>query len=122
MLLAASVALLIAFVMIESRVEDPLLPLSIFRLRMVAAANVAGLLLGGSFFAFVFAGTLYMQQVLHYSAPADRSRLACGLGDIDGACRRSRSYSSRVSGQGSVMAIGMTLIGTGIIWATQGSG
>ena len=64
----ASVAVLIAFLVIESRVKDPLLPLSIFRLRMVAGANVAGLLLGGSFFAFVFAGTLYMQQVLHYSA------------------------------------------------------
>ena len=48
--------------------ESPLLPLSIFRLRTLAGANVAGLLLGGSFFAFVFVGTLYMQQVLHYSA------------------------------------------------------
>ena len=66
--LAASVGVLIAFLVIESRVKDPLLPLSIFRLRTLAGANVAGLLLGGSFFAFVFAGTLYMQQVLHYSA------------------------------------------------------
>ena len=67
-LLAASVAALTTFLVIESRVKDPLLPLSIFRLRTVAGANLAGLLLGGSFFAFVFAGTLYMQQVLHYSA------------------------------------------------------
>jgi MFS family permease len=43
-LLVGSVAVLIAFLVIESRVKDPLLPLSIFRLRMVAAANVAGLL------------------------------------------------------------------------------
>src|SRR5919201_2039899 len=67
-LLAASVALLAAFLVIESRVESPVLPLSIFRLRTLAGANVAGLLLGGSFFAFIFVGTLYMQQVLHYSA------------------------------------------------------
>ena len=67
-LLAASAALLAAFLVIENRVESPLLPLSIFRLRTLAGANVAGLLLGGSFFAFVFVGTLYMQQVLHYSA------------------------------------------------------
>ena len=53
---------------IETRTEDPLLPLSIFRLRTLAGANVVALLLGGSFFAFVFAGTLFMQQVMHYSA------------------------------------------------------
>ncbi|MBV9800429.1 MAG: MFS transporter, partial [Solirubrobacterales bacterium] len=67
-LLAASMALLVSFLVIESRVESPLLPLPIFRLRTLAGANVAGLLLGGSFFAFVFVGTLYMQEVLHYSA------------------------------------------------------
>jgi len=66
--LAASAALLASFLVIESRTNDPVLPLSIFRQRTVAGANVAGLLLGGSFFAFVFVGTLYMQQVLHYSA------------------------------------------------------
>ncbi|HEY2650836.1 MAG TPA: MFS transporter, partial [Solirubrobacteraceae bacterium] len=62
-LLAASVVLLVTFLVIESRVKSPVLPLSIFRLRTLAGANVAGLLLGGSFFAFVFVGTLYMQQV-----------------------------------------------------------
>src|SRR6266700_3755979 len=66
--LAASAALLAAFLVIESRVESPLLPLSIFRLRTLAGANAAGLLVGGSFFGFLFIGTLYMQQVLHYSA------------------------------------------------------
>src|SRR5881275_2295532 len=50
-LVAASAALLVAFLVIEHRVESPLLPLSIFRLRTLAGANVAGLLLGGSFFA-----------------------------------------------------------------------
>ena len=44
------------------------MPLRIFRLRTVAGANAVGLLLGGSFFAFIFVGTLYMQQVLGYSA------------------------------------------------------
>ena len=67
-LLAASMALLTGFLVIETRAKDPILPLSIFRLRTVAGANAAGLLLGGSFFAFIFVGTLYMQQVLHYSA------------------------------------------------------
>src|SRR5207248_9320547 len=64
----ASAALLVTFLVTEARAKDPVLPLSIFRHRTLAGANVAGLLLGGSFFAFVFVGTLYMQEVLHYSA------------------------------------------------------
>jgi hypothetical protein len=67
-LLAASAVLLAAFLVVESRVEAPLMPLRIFRMRTLAAANAVGLLLGGSFFGFVFVGTLYMQQVLGYSA------------------------------------------------------
>jgi MFS family permease len=47
-LVAASATLLAAFLLIENRVESPLLPLSIFRLRTLAGANVAGLLLGGA--------------------------------------------------------------------------
>src|SRR5207249_4655835 len=62
-LLATSAVLLAAFLVVESRVEAPLMPLRIFRMRTVAAANAVGLLLGGSFFGFVFVGTLYMQQV-----------------------------------------------------------
>src|SRR6266540_3863850 len=67
-LLAVSAASLLAFLVVETRVEAPLMPLRIFRLRTVAAANAVGLLLGGSFFAFIFIGTLYMQQALGYSA------------------------------------------------------
>src|SRR5258706_5038481 len=67
-LLAVSVALLAAFLVIETRVEAPLMPLRIFQNKTLAGANAVGLLLGGSFFAFIFIGTLYMQQVLGYSA------------------------------------------------------
>src|SRR5260370_1311121 len=67
-LLAVSVALLAAFLVIETRVEAPLMPLRIFQNNTTPGANAVGLLLGGSFFAFIFIGTLYMQQVLGYSA------------------------------------------------------
>jgi hypothetical protein len=50
-LLAVSAALLVAFLVVETRAGTPLMPLRIFRLRMVAGANAVGLLLGGSFFA-----------------------------------------------------------------------
>jgi EmrB/QacA subfamily drug resistance transporter len=67
-LLAASAALVVAFVVIELRSKAPLLPMRIFRLRTLTAANVSGLLLAAAVFSQFFLLTLYMQQVLHYSA------------------------------------------------------
>ena len=54
--------------MIELRSKAPLLPMRIFRLRTLTASNVSGLLLAGAVFSQFFLLTLYMQQVLHYSA------------------------------------------------------
>jgi MFS family permease len=116
--LAASVGLLVAFAAIESRVADPLLPPSIFRLRTLAGANAAGLLLGGSFFAFIFIGTLYMQQVLHYSAlQTGVAWLAASLTSI--ALAGLSQFMVTRGGAKIVMAIGMTLIAAGVLWATQ---
>src|SRR5205807_10148152 len=116
--LAASVALLVAFVVIEGRAKDPVLPLSIFRLRTLSGANVAGLLLGGSFFAFIFVGTLYMQEVLHYSAlQTGVAWLAASLTSV-ALAGLSQLLVTRI-GPKPVMAGGMTLIGTGVLWATQ---
>jgi EmrB/QacA subfamily drug resistance transporter len=67
-LLAASAALIVGFVLIELRSKAPLLPLRIFRLRTLTASNVSGLLLAAAVFSQFFLLTLYMQQVLHYSA------------------------------------------------------
>src|SRR5918999_644016 len=116
--LAAAAVSLAAFVVIERRVTDPILPLSIFRLRTLAGANVAGLLLGGSFFAFIFVGTLYMQQVLHYSAlQAGLAWLAASLTSI-ALAGLSQALVTR-GWTKIVMAAGMTMIGAGAIWATQ---
>jgi len=87
-------------------------------LRTLAGANAAGLLLGGSFFAFIFVGTLYMQQVLHYSAlQTGVAWLAASLTSV-ALAGLSQALVTRI-GPKVVMAIGMTLIGTGVIWATQ---
>src|SRR5919198_919510 len=67
-LLAASAALVAAFVVVEFRSKAPLLPMRIFRLRTLTGSNVTGLLMGGAIFSQFFLLTLYMQQVLHYSA------------------------------------------------------
>ena len=97
-----------------------MLPLSIFRLRTLAGANAAGLLLGGSFFAFVFVGTLYMQQVLHYSAlQSGLAWLAASLTSI--ALAGVSQWLVTRGGAKIVMAIGMTLIGAGVVWADPGA-
>jgi EmrB/QacA subfamily drug resistance transporter len=116
--LAAAAVLLAAFVLIERRAADPILPLSIFRLRTLAGANIAGLLLGGSFYPFIFVGTLYMQQVLHYSAlQSGLAWLAASLTSI-ALAGLSQALVTR-GGTKIVMAAGMTMIGAGAIWATQ---
>jgi EmrB/QacA subfamily drug resistance transporter len=67
-LLAGAAALIGAFGWIEARSQAPLLPLSFFRNRTAAAANLAGLLIGGLMLPMFFFLSLYMQQVLGYSA------------------------------------------------------
>jgi EmrB/QacA subfamily drug resistance transporter len=66
--LAFSVALLIAFVVIELRTKHPLLPFSIFRLRTLRGANLAGILTGMSLFSMFLFISYYLQYVLGYSA------------------------------------------------------
>src|SRR5438270_581144 len=63
-----AVALLLFFVAWERRVPDPLMPLQVFRIRMVAGANAAALLLGAVVFSNFLILTLYVQDVLHYTA------------------------------------------------------
>ena len=67
-LLAASGALVLAFIAIELRSPAPLLPLRIFRSRTLTAANATMLIVGSVTFAEFFLLTLYLQDVLHYSA------------------------------------------------------
>jgi EmrB/QacA subfamily drug resistance transporter len=116
--LAVSVALLLAFLVIETRVDAPLMPLSIFRLKTLAGANAVGLLLGGSFFAYIFVGTLYMQQVLGYSAlKTGLTWLATSLTSVAFAGLSQALVTRR--GPRLVMALGMALIGGGLLWTTQ---
>ena len=67
-LLATAAVLFAAFLVIEARVAAPLMPLSLFRLRNVAAANVIGVLWAAGMFAWFFISALYLQLVLGYDA------------------------------------------------------
>ena len=60
-------ALLGTFLLIESRSPEPLVPLSVFRIRTIRAANVAMFLLAAGLFAMFYFNSLYMQRVLGYT-------------------------------------------------------
>jgi EmrB/QacA subfamily drug resistance transporter len=117
-LLVASAALLVVFFVIESKVAEPLLPLGMFRSRSVASANLVGFALGGSFYAFLFVGTLYMQQVLGFSAlQTGLAWLTTSVTSVAMAAISQRLTST--VGAGPVMVAGMTMIAVGIVWATR---
>jgi EmrB/QacA subfamily drug resistance transporter len=117
-LLASAAALLATFVVIEARAEAPLLPLRLFRLKTLAGSNAVGFLLGASFYGYIFIGTLYMQQVLRYSAM--KTGLAWLVVGLTGVLLAgpAQMLVTRASVR-LVMATGMTLTGAGILWVTQ---
>jgi EmrB/QacA subfamily drug resistance transporter len=117
-LLAASVALVATFVVIELRSEAPLMPFRIFRLRTLTGANVVGLLVGASLFSMFFFISLYMQQVLGYSAiKAGLSYLPLALTIIFSAGLASQLVT-RV-GFKPVLLAGMAFIAAGLVWFGQ---
>jgi MFS family permease len=65
-LLGAAVAFLVVFLIVESRVSAPLVPLGLFRLRNLAVSNIVGVLWAAGMFAWFFISALYMQLVLGY--------------------------------------------------------
>jgi EmrB/QacA subfamily drug resistance transporter len=67
-LLGGSAALIVTFIAIELRSRSPLLPLRIFRSRTLTGANIAMAIVGAVAFSEFFLLTLYVQDVLHYSA------------------------------------------------------
>jgi EmrB/QacA subfamily drug resistance transporter len=66
-LIAAALALLAAFVVIERRSKAPLVKLSVLRIRSLASANGVMLLVASGMFAFFFFSSLYVQEILGFS-------------------------------------------------------
>jgi EmrB/QacA subfamily drug resistance transporter len=117
-LLGASVALLATFVAIESRAGHPLMPFSIFRLRTLRGANVVGLLIGMSLFSMFFFISLYLQQVLHYSAlKAGFAYLPLALFIIFSAGAASQLVT-RIGFKPTLMT-GLLFIAAGLLWFSR---
>ena len=117
-MLIAGAAPLTAFFVIETKVQAPLLPLPLLRLSSVAGSNTVGFLLGTSFLTFVFLGTLYMQQVLGFSALATGAAWMTASATSLACAGLSQRIVTKTSPR-AVMACGMTLIGAGMLWAAQ---
>src|SRR3954464_2254688 len=116
--LAGAAALLAAFVAIESRHRAPLVPFSIFRSRSLRAANVVGLLTGMALFSMFFFVSLYMQQVLGYSAlEAGLSYLPLAVGIIVAAGAASAGVTR--FGPRPVLVCGLLLVAAGLAWFSQ---
>src|SRR3954464_13545007 len=115
---AVSLALLAGFVAIESRSRQPLVPFSIFRLRSLRGSNIVGLLIGMSLFAMFFFISLYLQQVLGYSAlKAGLAYLPLALAIIVSAGGASQLVT-RIGFKPTLIA-GMLFVAAGLLWFAQ---
>jgi EmrB/QacA subfamily drug resistance transporter len=117
-LLALSVVLIGAFIAVELRTRHPIMPLTIFRNRNVASADAVALLIGASLFSMFFFISLYLQQVLGFSAlEAGLSYLPLAFTIIFTAGAASQLVT-RV-GPKPVLVSGLTLTTVGLLLFTQ---
>ncbi len=116
--LAGAVGLLAAFLAIESRRRAPLMPFSIFRLRTLRGADTVALLIGMSLFSMFFFLSLYMQQVLHYSALRTGISYLPLAGGIIVAAGAASAAVTRI-GFKPVLIAGLLLIAGGLLWFSQ---
>ncbi len=116
--LLAAAALLAAFLFIESRVKDPLMPFSIFRIRTVAGANICSFLLGAATFSSFFILTLYVQNVIGYSALRTGLTFAVTAGSAVLWAALAQGLVTKI-GAKIVLAIGFAVFAAGIYLYTQ---
>ena len=116
--LGASAVLMALFLFIESRNRHALLPLSFFRRRTPTGANIVGFGLGTILFSMFFLLSLYMQQVLGFSAlESGLGYLAVALTAV-AASGAAQALVTRV-GVKPILAGGLSAILAGLIWFTQ---
>src|SRR2546426_7143858 len=118
LLLVAAGALLVGFLVNERRLPDPLMPFHIFRVRTVTGANTVGTLLGAVIFANFFLLTLYVQNVLHYSALKTGVTFVATAGTAVVSAGVAQALTTKV-GPKPVIAVGLALLTGGMIWYSQ---
>jgi predicted MFS family arabinose efflux permease len=117
-LLSGSAALVLAFVLIELRSPSPLLPLRMFRLRTLTAANVAMAIVGSVAFSEFFLLTLYLQDVLHYSAVQSGAAFAAFALAVVAASNVAQVIVGRV-GVRPTLTAGLLVSAASVAWLTR---
>jgi EmrB/QacA subfamily drug resistance transporter len=116
--LAISVLLLLVFIGIELRTEHPLLPFSIFRLRTLRGANLAGILIGMSLFSMFLFISYYMQYVLGFSAiKTGVAYLPLAVSIIISAGAASQ-LTTRIGFKPTLIG-GLILVAAGLFWFSR---
>jgi EmrB/QacA subfamily drug resistance transporter len=114
----ASVVLLAGFIAWEQRHPEPLMRLGILRIRTVSGANVAGFILGTATFSMFLMLTLYMQQVLGYSAMKTGVAYLAVAGTAILWSAVAAQLVTRV-GVKPVLVAGMVTLTAGVLYFTQ---
>ncbi len=118
LLLIASVAILAVFVVIERRSSAPLMPFRIFRIRSLLAANIVGFLLGAVIFANFLVLTLYVQQVLGWSALKTGVTFLATAGTTVIWAGVAQALTTRF-GPRPVIVVGLLVLALSMGWYTQ---
>src|SRR3954453_9522654 len=118
LLLLLSVAILATFVLIELRSRSPLMPFRIFRIRSLLAANVVGFLLGAVIFANFLVLTLYVQQVLGWSALKTGVTFLATAGTTVIWAGVAQALTTRF-GPRPVIVAGLLVLASSMLWYTQ---
>jgi EmrB/QacA subfamily drug resistance transporter len=118
LLLIASIAILATFVLIELRSRAPLMPFRIFRIRSLLAANVVGFLLGAVIFANFLVLTLYVQQVLGWSALKTGVTFLATAGTTVIWAGVAQALTTRF-GPRPVIVTGLLVLASSMLWYTQ---
>ena len=114
----AGVALLIGFVAWELRHPEPLMRFGILQTRTISGANVAGFIMGTALFAMFLMLTLYMQQVLGYSAMKTGVAYLAVAGTAIIWSTVAAQLVTRI-GVKPVLVAGMSFLTAGLVYFTQ---
>jgi EmrB/QacA subfamily drug resistance transporter len=115
---AAAIALLVVFGIVQTRRAAPLVRLSIFRVRTLAIANAATLLLMGGMYSLFYFGSLYFQQIKGNNAlETGLAFLPMTIGIITGSVLSQRLLAR--FGVKAVLAGGLGLGALGLLWMTM---
>jgi EmrB/QacA subfamily drug resistance transporter len=117
-MLSGSAVLVAAFLAIELRSRAPLLPLRIFRQRTLAAANAAGVVIAAVGFSTFFVLTLYLQQVLHYSAIQTGTAFIAITLTIVAFSNVAQTLVTRFGARG-VLVLGLLLNSASLAWLAR---